>query len=148
MPWKRTSSVLAAALVMGLGLTACGGSGSDTKDDAAPSTKPPATSAPEAPASDAPTSDAPAGGASLPEDLPAGLPLPTGQLTSVTGGKGAYVLTYTTDDQAAALDAYRKSLEGQGYTVVEIAGTVTATKGTDAVSVAGTGTTLVVTVSS
>ncbi|MFJ5711644.1 hypothetical protein [Streptomyces sp. NPDC093105] len=150
MPWKRTSSVIAATLVMGLGLTACGGDGSDSKDDAA---KPPATTAPESPASDAPTteapaSEAPAGDTSLPQDLPEGLPLPTGRLTSVTGGKGAYVLTYTVDDQASALDSYRKALEGKGYTVVEIAGTVTATKGTDAVSVAGTGTTLVVTVSS
>ncbi|MFI8327161.1 hypothetical protein [Streptomyces sp. NPDC085529] len=148
MPWKRTSSLIAASLVMGLGLTACGGSGSDATDDAAPSAKPPATTAPESPAADAPTSEAPAGGASLPQDLPEGLPLPTGRLTSVTGGKGAYVLTYTVDDQASALDAYRKALEGKGYTVLEVAGTVTATKGTDAVSVAGTGTTLVVTVSS
>lgn len=151
MPWKRTSSVLAAALVLGLGLTACGGGGSDTKDDAAPSAKPPATSAPEDPTASDPSataSGAPAGGTSLPQDLPQGLPLPDGRLTSVTGGKGAYVLTYTTYDQASAVDAYRKALEGQGYTVMEIAGTVTATKGTDAVSVVGTGTTLVVTVSS
>ncbi|MFG2332889.1 hypothetical protein ACGFMM_25155 [Streptomyces sp. NPDC048604] len=143
MPWKNTPSVLAALLVAGLGLTACGGGGSDAKGDAAPSAKPPATSAPEAPASDAPSGDVKA-----PEDLPAGLPLPNGKLTSVTGDKGAYVLTYTADDPAQVLESYSKDLEGKGYTVVDVAGTVTATKGTDAVSVVGTGTTIVVTVSS
>lgn len=141
MPWKRTSSALAALLVAGLGLTACGGGGSDTQGDAAPSAKPPASSAPEAPASDAPSGDV-----EHPKDLPEGLPLPSGKLTSVTGANGDYMLTYTTDDSTGVLDMYKTELESKGYTVVNVAGTLTANKGTTAVSVVATGTTVVVTV--
>lgn len=139
MSRTRTSPLLAALLVAGLGLTACQSAGSDTKNDAAPS----ASSAPGAPAEDAPSGEVEA-----PKDLPAGLPLPTGKLTSVTGDKGAYVLTYATDNPEGVLAAYRKELEGKGYTAVDVAGTLTATKGAEAVSVLASGTTVVVTVSS
>lgn len=148
MPWKRTSSLLAAVLVAGLGLTACGSDGSDAKGGAttAPATSAPATSAadPTEGGADAGADSGP-GKATPPKDLPAGMPLPTGELTSVTGGTGAYVMTYRADDPEAVLDSYRSALEGAGYTVVDVAGTFTATKGANAVSIVTSDDTVVLT---
>ncbi|WP_225803904.1 hypothetical protein [Streptomyces sp. NK15101] len=143
MPWKRTTSLVAVAALSVLGLTACGSDGTDAKG--APS----ATATTQAPAdggTDSPTSEAPAtGGVKKPDDLPAGLPLPSGELTSVTGSKGAYVLTFTTQDPRAVLADYRKALEGAQYTVVDIAGVFTATSDKTSVSVATSADTVVLT---
>jgi len=137
----RTASLLAALAVGGLALTACqndtgssvavngdsvsvaatGGTVSATGGTAggsATTAKPSASPQPKSPGK--------------PADLPADLPLPTGRLTSVTGGAGAYVLTYT----GADLAAYAAALKAAGYDVVAAAGTVTGNKGT--VSVAAT----------
>ncbi|MEU6882093.1 hypothetical protein [Streptomyces sp. NPDC046712] len=145
MPWKRTSSLLAAVLVAGLGLTACGSDGSDAKGGTATA---PATSAPAADPTEGGAdggADSGSGKVAPPKDLPAGLPLPSGELTSVTGGAGAYVLTYRTPNPDGVLDEYRSALEGSGYTVVDIAGTFTATKGANAVQITTSGETVVLT---
>ncbi|WP_314614196.1 hypothetical protein [Streptomyces stackebrandtii] len=143
MPWKRTTSLAAVAALAVLGLTACQSEGSDAK--AGPS----ATASTQAPADGSggsATSEAPAtGGVEKPDDLPAGLPLPSGELTSVTGSTGAYVLTFSAQDPQAVIDEYRKALEGAQYTVVDIAGVFTATSDKTSVSVATGGDTVVLT---
>ncbi|MFF8380578.1 hypothetical protein ACF07V_31090 [Streptomyces sp. NPDC015661] len=144
MPWKRTTSLAAVTAVAVLGLTACGADGTDAKGGATAT----ATATTQAPADGAasPTSDAPAtGGVKKPDDLPAGLPLPSGELTSVTGSQGAYVLTFTTQDPQAVVGEYRKALEGAQYTVVDIAGIFTATSDKTSVSVATSSDTVVLT---
>ncbi|AJF68500.1 hypothetical protein [Streptomyces vietnamensis] len=144
MPWKRTTSLVAVAAVAVLGLTACGSDGTDAKAGATATAT--TTQAPADGATDSPTSDAPStGGVKKPDDLPAGLPLPSGELTGVTGSKGAYVLTFKTQDPKAALAEYRKALEGAQYTVVDIAGVFTATSGKTSVSVATSADTIVLT---
>ncbi|MGW8763717.1 hypothetical protein ACWGN5_14565 [Streptomyces sp. NPDC055815] len=144
MPWKRTTSLAAVAALAVLGLTACGADGTDAKGGATatatPTTQPPADSG-ASPTTDAPTT----GGVKKPDDLPAGLPLPTGELTSVTGSQGAYVLTFTTQDPKAVVAEYRKALEGAQYTVVDIAGVFTATSDKTSVSVATSADTVVLT---
>ncbi|MFD7981637.1 hypothetical protein [Streptomyces sp. NPDC059071] len=146
MSWNRTTSLAAAVLIAGLGLTACGGNGSDTKGSDKPAT---ASAAPSTPDSGA-SSDAPgtSGGVKAPEDLPAGLPLPDGTLTTVTGDKGAYVLTYRSDDPKALVANYRTALEGASYTVVDVAGVFTATSDKTSVSIATSGNDVVLTVAS
>lgn len=142
MPWKRTTSLLAVAAVAVLGLTACGSDSTDAKPSAT------ATATTEAPTDGAgsATPDAPVtDGVKKPDDLPAGLPLPAGELTSVTGSRGGYVMTYSTPDPQAALGEYRKALEGAQYTVVDVAGVFTATTDKTSVSVVTTGDTLVLT---
>ncbi|MFD7321997.1 hypothetical protein ACFV9D_13095 [Streptomyces sp. NPDC059875] len=137
MPWKHTSSLLAVVVAAGLTLTACSQEvGSDAKGGSSASSKP-STAAAE-PSDSAEPSDA-SGAVEAPKDLPAGLPLPEGELTSVTGNTGAYVLTYRTEDSKAVLDQYRKALEGADYTVVDIAGTFTATSGANAVQITTSG---------
>lgn len=146
MSWTRTTSLAAVALLAGLGLTACGGNEPAAKG----SDKPAATSAaPSATDSDAP-SDAPetSGDVKAPEDLPAGLPLPDGKLTSVTGDKGAYVLTYRSDDPQALIASYRKALEGANYTVVDVAGVFSATSDKTSVNITSTGDDVILTVAS
>ncbi|MFE1409133.1 hypothetical protein ACFW5D_37595 [Streptomyces sp. NPDC058770] len=145
MSWTRTTSLAAVAALAVFGLTACG------SDGAAPegSDKPAATTAADSDAAasgdtGAPSDAAPSG-VKAPDDLPAGLPLPEGDLTSVTGGKGAYVLTYRTDDPEATLDAYRSALEGDQYTVIDIGGTFTATSGNTAVQITTTADTVILT---
>lgn len=142
MPRKHTTSLLAVAALSVLGLTACQSEGSDAK--AGPS----ATATTQAPADGAgsATPDAPTtGGVKKPDDLPAGLPLPSGELTSVTGSTGAYVLTFDAKDPQAVIGEYRKALEGAQYTVVDIAGVFTATSDKTSVSVATSGDTVVLT---
>ncbi|WP_086826193.1 hypothetical protein [Streptomyces sp. NRRL B-24572] len=145
MPWKRTTSLAAVAAVAVLGLTACGSDGTDAKAGATATATP--TTQPQAGgATDSPTSDAPStGGVKKPDDLPAGLPLPSGELTGVTGSKGAYVLTFKTQDPKAAIAEYRKALEDAQYTVVDIAGVFSATSGKTSVSVATSADTVVLT---
>ncbi|WP_369147940.1 hypothetical protein [Streptomyces sp. R44] len=142
MPWKRTTSLVAVAALAVLGLTACGTDGTDGKGGAT------ATAPTQAPTDGgaSPTTDAPAtGGVKKPDDLPAGLPLPSGELTSVTGSQGAYVLTFTAQDPKAVVAEYRKALEGAQYTVVDVAGIFTATSDKTSVSVATTADTVVLT---
>ncbi|MGW2181848.1 hypothetical protein ACWCXX_27885 [Streptomyces sp. NPDC001732] len=151
MSWTRTTSLAAVAALAVFGLTACGSDGGEPEG----SGKPAATAAPDAapsgddaaPSGDtgASSDDATASGVKAPDDLPAGLPLPKGELTSVTGSKNAYVLTYRTDDPEATLDAYRSSLEGAQYTVVDIGGTFTASSGTTAVQITTTADTVILT---
>ncbi|MEU7390995.1 hypothetical protein [Streptomyces tanashiensis] len=136
MPWNRTTSLVAAAVAVGLlGLTACGSDAGDAKG----------TSSATAPAPTTPDAPPVTGGVKKPDDLPAGLPLPSGELTSVTGGKGAYVLTFSAADPKAAVGEYRAALEGAGYQVVDVAGIFTATSDKTSVSVATSGDTMVLT---
>ncbi|MFJ7068921.1 hypothetical protein [Streptomyces sp. NPDC101115] len=146
MSWHRATSLAAVVLIGGLGLTACGGNGSDTKGSDKPAT---ASAAPGTADAGTP-SDAPgtSGGVKEPEDLPAGLPLPDGTLTTVTGDKGAYVLTYRSDDPKALIADYRTALEGASYTVVDIAGVFTATSDKTSVSIATSGNDVILTVAS
>ncbi|MFD8825144.1 hypothetical protein ACFV1C_22665 [Streptomyces sp. NPDC059605] len=145
MSWTRTTSLAAVAALAVLGLTACGSDGGETEGSGKPAVTAPA--APDAASgdTDASSDDATASGVKAPDDLPAGLPLPKGELISVTGGKNAYVLTYRTDDPEATLDAYRSSLEGAQYTVVDIGGTFTASSGTTAVQITTTTDTVILT---
>jgi len=131
----RTSALLAALILGGLGLTAC------QKTEPAAGSAAPATTVTAKPTT-ARTSTV-----TKPADLPAGLPLPSGELTSVTGGTGAYVLTYRTADPAADLAAYEAALKGDDYDVVAAAGTVTALKGTVSLVITTTPTTVTVAVS-
>ncbi|MEU5217105.1 hypothetical protein AB0G79_13035 [Streptomyces sp. NPDC020807] len=145
MTWKRTTSLAAVAALAVLGLTACGSDSGSGDDGGA---KPSATTSAPAPATTAPaeTSEAPAtGGVKAPDDLPAGLPLPSAELTGVTGSTGGYVMTYTAQDPKAVVAEYRKALEGAGYTVVDVAGIFTATSAKTSVSIASSGNTLVLT---
>ncbi|MEV5971316.1 hypothetical protein [Streptomyces sp. NPDC051921] len=146
MSWNRATSLVAVVLLAGLGLTACG-----TDPDSKGSDKPATTSAaPSATDSGAP-SEAPGttGDVKVPDDLPAGLPLPDGgKLTSVTGDKGAYMLAYRSDDPKGFIASYRKALEGAGYTVVDIAGVFTATSDKSSVSIATSGNDVILTVAS
>ncbi|MEU6162977.1 hypothetical protein [Streptomyces tanashiensis] len=140
MPWNRTTSLVAvaAAVAVGLlGLTACGSDAGDAKGTSSATAPAPAPTTPDAP----PVT----GGVKKPDDLPAGLPLPSGELTSVTGGKGAYVLTFAAADPKAAVGEYRAALEGAGYQVVDVAGIFTATSDKTSVSVATGGDTVVLT---
>ncbi|WP_335941000.1 hypothetical protein [Streptomyces sp. PTD5-9] len=143
MSWKHTTSLAAVAALAAFGLTACGSDDAPKNSD-----KPAATTADSDAAASGDTgasSDAGAAGVKAPDDLPAGLPLPKGELTSVTGGKGAYVLTYRTNDPKATLDAYRSALEGAQYTVVDVGGTFTATSGMTAVQITTTTDTVILT---
>ncbi|MFE1551582.1 hypothetical protein [Streptomyces sp. NPDC058718] len=142
MPWKRTTSLVAVAAVAVLGLTACQSEGADAKGTPSPSatTQAPGDGAGSA-TPDAPVTD----GVKKPDDLPAGLPLPSAELTSVTGSTGAYVLTFTAGDPQAVIAEYRKSLEGAQYTVVDIGGVFSATSDKTSVSVATSGDTVVLT---
>ncbi|MGW8363364.1 hypothetical protein ACWGK1_22665 [Streptomyces wedmorensis] len=144
MTWKRTTSLVAVAALAVLGLTACQSEGSDAKGGAT------ATATTQAPADGSggagtATPDAPADGVKKPDDLPADLPLPSGELTSVTGGTGGYVMTYAATDPKGVLAEYRKALEGAQYTVVDIAGVFTATSDKTSVSVVTTAGTVVLT---
>ncbi|MEV6211494.1 hypothetical protein [Kitasatospora sp. NPDC051914] len=152
----RTSAFLLALTVGGLGTAAC------TKD-AGPAPKPAAAvsessvvvngdggsvsvnggSATVSAAPASPAASAAGKSPAKPADLPAGLPLPGGKLTSVTGDAGAYVLTYTGTDVAA----YGSALRAAGYDVVSAAGTVSATKGAVSVVVTTIGDGLTVAVS-
>ncbi|MFI8828901.1 hypothetical protein [Streptomyces sp. NPDC053431] len=146
MSWNRATSLAAVVLLAGLGLTACG-----TDSDANGSDKPAATSAAPGAADSGAPSEAPdsTGDVKPPEDLPAGLPLPDGgKLTSVTGDKGAYVLTYRSDDPKGLIASYRKALEGASYTVVDIAGVFNATSDKSSVSIATSGNDVLLTVAS
>ncbi|MFB7916488.1 hypothetical protein [Streptomyces sp. NPDC056061] len=149
MSWTRTTSLAAVVALAAFGLTACGSDsdrteGSDKPAATAPST-PAAQDAADSGDADA-SSDSPVvAGVKAPDDLPGGLPLPKGELTSVTGATGAYVLTYRTDDPEATLDAYRSALEGAKYTVIDIGGTFTATSGTTAVQITTTADTVILT---
>ncbi|MFF3390047.1 hypothetical protein ACFYW1_03720 [Streptomyces sp. NPDC002669] len=146
MSWTRTTSLAAVAALAVFGLTACGNDGDEAEVSGKPAVSAPAA-ADDATAgdTDASSDDATASGVKAPDDLPAGLPLPKGELTSVTGSKNAYVLTYRTDDPEATLDAYRSSLEGAQYTVVDIGGTFTASSGTTAVQITTTADTVILT---
>ncbi|MER5202311.1 hypothetical protein [Streptomyces sp. NPDC002825] len=144
MPWKRSTSLVAVVALSVLGLTACGSDGDAKGGGAATATA--TTQAPADGGAASPTTDAPAtGGVKKPDDLPAGLPLPSGELTSVTGSKGAYVLTFSAQDPKAVVAEYRKALEGAQYTVVDIAGVFTATSDKTSVSVATSADTVVLT---
>ncbi|MEV7525822.1 hypothetical protein [Streptomyces sp. NPDC091371] len=132
---KHAARVLATLVIAGSGLTACSQSTIDTsKDKPAPSSAPASS-----PAAGGSTSSAPAPGATpsvvvngkqKPSDLPADLPLPQGELTSVTGTTGAYVLTYSPADPASALAAYTAALKSAGYEVDgAVAGVASAVKG-------------------
>lgn len=146
MPWKHTTSLVAVAAVAVLGLTACQSEGADAKGT--PSATPTATATTQAPGDGAgsATPDAPVtDGVKKPDDLPAGLPLPSAELTSVTGSTGAYVLTFTAKDPQAVVAEYRKALEGAQYTVVDVAGVFSATSDKTSVSVATSGDTVVLT---
>lgn len=120
MPTKHAAQLLAAVIIAGAGLTACSQATSDTADSkgSSPSV---AVSTPAAGDSAKPTPSATpsivVNGKQKPADLPADLPLPQGELTSVTGTTGTYVLTYTTSDTAAALAAYTTALTSAGYEV-------------------------------
>jgi len=143
--WTRTTSLAAVAALAAFGLTACGSDGAaPEKSDKPAAAAPAASDATSSGETDA-SSDAGAAGVKAPDDLPAGLPLPKGELTSVTGGKGAYVLTYRTDDPGATLDAYRSALEGAQYTVIDTGGTFTATSGMTAVQITTTTDTVILT---
>ncbi|WP_017240690.1 hypothetical protein [Streptomyces sp. SS] len=141
MTWKRTTSLVAVAALAVLGLTACQSEGSDAKGGATATTQAPADGSGGGTA----TPDAPADGVKKPDDLPADLPLPSGELTSVTGGTGGYVMTYAATDPKGVLAEYRKALEGAQYTVVDIAGVFTATSDKTSVSVVTTADTVVLT---
>ncbi|MFI9627238.1 hypothetical protein [Streptomyces sp. NPDC052042] len=148
MSWTRTTSLAAVAALAVFGLTACGSDGAAPEGSDKPAATAPAPAAPDTAASgdtDTP-SDATVDGVKAPDDLPAGLPLPKGELTSVTGAKGAYVLTYSTDDPEATLDAYRSALDGAQYTVVDVGGTFTATAGMTAVQITTTADTVILTI--
>lgn len=120
MPTKHAAQLLAAVIIAGLGLTACSQTTSDTSDSKASSPSA-AVSTPAAGASAKPTPSATpsivVNGKEKPADLPADLPLPQGELTSVTGTTGTYVLTYSTADTASALAAYTTALKSAGYEV-------------------------------
>lgn len=120
MPTKHAAQLLAAVIITGLGLTACSQTTSDTTD-AKGSSPSAAVSTPAAGGSAKPTPSATpsivVNGKQKPTDLPADLPLPQGELTSVTGTTGTYVLTYTTSDTASALAAYTTALKSAGYEV-------------------------------
>ncbi|GAA0663606.1 hypothetical protein GCM10010193_13790 [Kitasatospora atroaurantiaca] len=131
----RTSALLAAVILAGFGLTAC------QKNEPAAGAPAPATTVTANPTT------APKSTVTKPADLPAGLPLPSGDLTSVTGGAGAYVLAYRTADPAADLASYEAALKGDGYDVVAAAGTVTALKGAVSLVITTTPTTVTVAVS-
>ncbi|MCX5394641.1 hypothetical protein [Streptomyces sp. NBC_00094] len=144
MPWKRTTSLVAVAAVAVLGLTACQSEGADAKGT--PSAAPSATTQAPGDGAGSATPDAPVtDGVKKPDDLPAGLPLPSAELTSVTGSTGAYVLTFTAKDPRAVVAEYRKTLEGAQYTVVDIGGVFSATSDKTSVSVATSSDTVVLT---
>ncbi|MFF8716562.1 hypothetical protein ACF07T_34805 [Streptomyces sp. NPDC015184] len=146
MSWTRTTSLAAVAALAVFGLTACGSGGGEPEGSGKPAATSPAAPADAASGDTGDSSDdATVAGVKAPDDLPAGLPLPKGELTSVTGSKNAYVLTYRTDDPEATLDAYRSSLEGAQYTVVDIGGTFTASSGTTAVQITTTTDTVILT---
>ncbi|MFD7261752.1 hypothetical protein [Streptomyces sp. NPDC059874] len=116
MPKKHAVRLLTAVIIAGSGLTACSQTNSDTPE-AKPSSPAAAASTPAAGAQPTPsaTPSVVVNGKQKPADLPAGLPLPQGELTSVTGTTGTYVLTYTTSDATSALAAYATALESAGY---------------------------------
>ncbi|MER5502268.1 hypothetical protein ACFYXP_37120 [Streptomyces sp. NPDC002466] len=146
MSWTRTTSLAAVAALAVFGLTACGSDGGEPEGSGKPAATSPAAPDDAASGDTGDSSDdATVAGVKAPDDLPAGLPLPKGELTSVTGSKNAYVLTYRTDDPEATLDAYRSSLEGAQYTVVDIGGTFTASSGTTAVQITTTTDTVILT---
>lgn len=120
MPTKHPARLLAAVIIAGFGLAACSQTNSNTAEGKGGSSST-AASSPVAGSSAKPTpSVTPSivvNGKQKPADLPADLPLPQGELTSVTGTTGAYVLTYTTSDTAAALAAYATALQSAGYEV-------------------------------
>lgn len=132
MPKKHAARLLTAVIIAGFGLTACSQTTSNSSEDkggspsAAASTPAAGGSAQPTPAPSA-TPSVVVNGKQKPKDLPADLPLPQGELTSVTGTTGAYVLTYTASD--SALDAYATALESAGYEVVRTPTAVTGTKG-------------------
>ncbi|MEV6951696.1 hypothetical protein [Streptomyces sp. NPDC051183] len=132
MPKKRAARLLTAVIIAGFGLTACSqtttsnsSEGKGGSPSAAASTPAAGSSAQPTPAPSA-TPSVVVNGKQKPKDLPADLPLPQGELTSVTGTTGAYVLTYTASD--SALDAYATALESAGYEVVRTPAAVTGTK--------------------
>ncbi len=148
MPTKHPAGLLAAVIIAGCGLTACSQTNSDTSEGKGGSPSA-AASSPVAGSSAKPTPSATpsivVNGKQKPADLPADLPLPQGELTSVTGTTGAYVLTYTTSDTTSALAAYATALESAGYEVqsspvgvqaVKASVNVTATKTSAALQVA------------
>ncbi|MFG2877721.1 hypothetical protein ACGFYU_22445 [Streptomyces sp. NPDC048337] len=131
---KRAARLLVAVVVAGFGLTACSQSSSDTSKDKAASPSA-AASAPAAGGSAKPSAAPSAtpgvivNGKQKPSDLPADLPLPQGELTSVTGADGTYVLMYTTPDPASALTSYTAALKSAGFEVDDSAAGTEAVKG-------------------
>ncbi|MEU8919644.1 hypothetical protein AB0D10_01745 [Kitasatospora sp. NPDC048545] len=149
MPLKRTSALLAAVVVAGLGLTACNDDGSSA---AAPSAAASTTAAasPTAPAGSAPAASPtasqpasvpaapvttpaaappagatpPAGvvqnGRTRPADLPADIPLPPGKITLVNGAAGAYIITC--EAAAGDYDKYQAALKAAGFEVTSTGG--------------------------
>ncbi|MFF7988417.1 hypothetical protein ACFZDG_01330 [Kitasatospora xanthocidica] len=169
MPLKRTSALLAAAIVAGLGLTACtddspsatASSSASTAAVTAPAAAPSAPSAPatapsasRSTAAPATTSTVPAAGGAAPTtviqagktrpaDLPADIPLPPGKITMVNGMTGAYFITC----EAAAGDraTYESALKAAGFEVSPTGdGSSLAEKGESNLLISGSSTTITV----